>query len=191
MADEMTRWEREAGITFLRRVGFARGQEVLDFGARVGHYTLPLARVVGPSGRVVALDQDEADLETLRAKAEAMGLTNIEYVVTGGDLTLPLADASVDGVLTYDVLHYLPPEDRRALYGEVRRVLRASGLYSVYPKHVEEDWPMMAFRDVSLRAVREEIERAGFVFVEKACGTLSHDDWLNEGCVWNYRSRAR
>ena len=44
----MKQWETAIGVLFLKRVGLRQGQTVIDFGARVGHYTIPAAKVVGP-----------------------------------------------------------------------------------------------------------------------------------------------
>ena len=44
---QMEWWEREGGLKFLRKIGLRSGQKILDFGCRVGHYTIPAAQVVG------------------------------------------------------------------------------------------------------------------------------------------------
>ena len=52
-------WEKEEGVKFLRRIGMKPGQKVLDFGARVGNYTIPAAIVVGERGLVYAVDREK------------------------------------------------------------------------------------------------------------------------------------
>ncbi len=186
--DAMSEWENQTGLKFLRAVGLREGDRVLDFGARVGHYSLPAAGVVGATGSVHALDKDEFDLRILEEKAQARSLANIVLEMTGGELALAFQDAFFDVVLAYDVLHYLDLDDRQTLYQEFRRVLKPEGLFSVYPKHTKDDWPLMTLREVSVTAVQREIEAAGFRFVDRYCGEISHDDWMDEGCVLNFRA---
>ena len=50
--NQMEWWERDTGLKFLKEIGLKYGQRVLDFGCRVGHYTIPAAKVVGNKGIV-------------------------------------------------------------------------------------------------------------------------------------------
>jgi FkbM family methyltransferase len=56
-------WESEKAKLFARRV--EPGQTVYDVGANVGYYTLMAARLVGPTGRVVAFEPSPRNLEFL------------------------------------------------------------------------------------------------------------------------------
>jgi SAM-dependent methyltransferase len=60
-----------------RRAGITVGQTVLDIGCGPGYASLDLAEIVGPDGRVVALDRSRRFLDTLAAAQQARGLTNI------------------------------------------------------------------------------------------------------------------
>jgi SAM-dependent methyltransferase len=55
------------------------GERVLDVGCGCGAFTLALARAVGPSGRVVALDISGPMLAEGRARAEAAGIANVAW----------------------------------------------------------------------------------------------------------------
>ena len=52
------------------------GDTVVDLGCGPGYYTLPLARMVGDEGRVIAVDVQQEMLSTLRERAEEAGLAN-------------------------------------------------------------------------------------------------------------------
>jgi len=183
---EMDRWERQEGIAFLKRVGVREGDTVVDFGARVGHYTVPAAAIVGSKGKVYAFDKNAAALAELKEQSPATIADRIVRVHTTGVTELDRPDESVDVCLFYDILHMLPAISRQALYKEARRVLTDSGVLSVYPKHVAEDGPADHFKDMSAKEVMREIRASGFSLRDKICGRLSHDDTLVSGCVWNF-----
>jgi ubiquinone/menaquinone biosynthesis C-methylase UbiE len=187
MTEDMEIWEKEKGVKFLGKVGLRPNQTVLDFGCRVGHYTVPAAKIVGNDGVVYAIDNEEYALKELRQKANAHKLINIRIIKTSGRMKLPLESEDVDVVLFYDVLHYLEKSDREKLYKEAQRVLKLNGFLSVYPKHTLEDEPIQEFRKLSLNDVKQEIEGSDFAFERKFCGLISHDDGLNQGCVLNFR----
>jgi len=175
----METWEREGGIKFLRKVGLRPGQIVLDFGCRVGHYTIPAAFVVGSTGVVYAVDKEREAINELSQKAKDNNLKNVKVMDVSGRMNLPLESSTVDVVLFYDVLHYLGKYNRERFYQEAFRVLKQYGLLSVYPKHTLEDAPTQEFRRLSVSDVKREIERSNFVFEQKHCGLISHDDGLN------------
>jgi len=188
--NQMERWERDGGVKFLKEIGLNSGQKILDFGCRVGHYTIPAAKVVGNEGIVFAVDKESEALNELSRKVTARDLTNVRIAKTSGQLKLPLESGVIDVVLLYDVLHYFGTDERMKLYQEVFRVLKESGLLSVYPKHTVEDNPTMELQHLRSTDVRREIQGSGFQFERRYCGIISHDDGLNEGCVLNFRKSA-
>jgi len=183
----METWEKENGVNFLRKVGIQPGQIVLDFGCKVGHYTIPAALTVGSKGRVYAVDKEQQALNELQQKAKANDLKNIKIIETTGRIELEFESDSIDVILFYDVLHYFGKHDRKKLYQEAQRVLKQDGLLSVYPKHTVGDDPIQEFRKLNSNDVRKEIENSYFHFEERFCGAISHDDSLNQGCVLNFR----
>ncbi len=187
MNKEMRNWEGKEGIRFLKRIGIKPGQKVLDFGARVGHYSIPAAVVVGNRGKVYALDKNKDPLNELKRKATEQKLENIILVKTNGRLKTELENNSVDAALAYDVLHLI--DDRKKLYMEINRVLQKNGLFSVYPKHNKLDQPEQSLKNLGPKDIVKEIEAHNFYFEKKHCGLISHDDFFNKGCVLNFRKK--
>ena len=187
MTNDMEKWEAKNGVAFLKKVGLKSGQTVLDFGCRVGHYTIPAANVVGNKGIVYAVDKEQQALNELEQKAVPLNLKNIRTINSSGRVQIDLENNSIDVVLFYDVLHYHEKKDREKLYAEAYRILKQDGLLSVYPKHTSEDNPIMEFQNLSLGEIKQEIQNSNFVFGKKYCGLISHDDGLNQGCVLNFR----
>lgn len=101
-----------------------RGDSVLDIGAGSGADSLIAARMVGPEGRVYSLDLTAAMTQRLKHAADAAGVNNIEVLRASAE-RLPLADASVDLVISNGMLNLVP--DKRAAVAEMFRVLRPGG----------------------------------------------------------------
>lgn len=185
MNKEMEKWEKKEGIKFLRRIGIKSGQTILDFGARVGYYSIPAARIVGREGIVYALDKDSYSLNELKRKMTEQGLENIIIIKANDNLKIRLENNSIDVVLLYDVLHLI--NDREKLYKEVHKVLQDNGLFSVYPKHNKFDSPGWGLENMTPKDIKNEIENCGFYFEEEYCSSLSHDESINYGCVLNFK----
>jgi ubiquinone/menaquinone biosynthesis C-methylase UbiE len=183
----MEQWEQQKGVAFLRKIGVKSGHTVLDFGCRIGHYTIPAAKIAGGKGIVYAVDKEQQALNELQQKAINLGLKNIRTINTSGQIQINIENDSIDVILFYDVLHYHKKDERKELYCQAYRVLKQNGLLSVYPKHTLEDEPIQEFRSLSLSDVKQEIEDSNFIFEQKHCGLISHDDNLNQGCVLNFR----
>jgi ubiquinone/menaquinone biosynthesis C-methylase UbiE len=187
---KMELWETEGGSKFLKKIGLRLGQNVLDFGCRVGHYTIPAARVVGSEGIVYAVDKEPKALSELSRKVTSHNLANVKISKASGQMKLTLGSRLIDVVLLYDVLHYFGAEERMKLYHETFRVLKESGLLSVYPKHTVDDSPLMELQHIRPTDIEREILSSGFQFERQYCGVISHDDGLNKGCVLNFRKLA-
>jgi ubiquinone/menaquinone biosynthesis C-methylase UbiE len=119
--------ELAAQRRILQLLELAPGQRVLDVGAGIGTYALPLAEMVGPNGRVVALDPSEALLRQFSSSA------TLEKVV-GDARDMPFDDDTFDRALCHWVLLHVDPME--AVVNEMRRVVRPHGRLIC----VEVDW---------------------------------------------------
>jgi arsenite methyltransferase len=100
------------------------GEIVLDIGCGCGTDLLLAARRVGPTGRATGVDATEAMVGQCTPSIVESGLRNVE-VMRGDALALPLADASVDVVISNGMLNLVP--DKRRAFSEIHRVLRPGG----------------------------------------------------------------
>ncbi len=71
---------RPTALKFWRRAGIAAGSTVVDAGCGPGYATIDLAEIVGPKGRVIAIDRSRRFLDVLRARAENLRIANIEII---------------------------------------------------------------------------------------------------------------
>lgn len=111
------------------------GSHVLDFGCGPGGYILPLAKIIGRSGKIYALDVNPQAIDSVRALVTREGLTNVEIIASDGATGLP--DACLDVVLLYDVLHHLAGRDD--IIGELHRILKPEGFLSMSDHHMTEE----------------------------------------------------
>ncbi|MCK4414554.1 MAG: class I SAM-dependent methyltransferase [Candidatus Eisenbacteria sp.] len=189
MNADVKRWVERDGPRFLRQIGAKEGQELLDFGSGEGHYALPAAKVVGRRGKVYAVERDDRLVVELRQLLDEYGISNV--VVIHSDSPVDLPSDSIDIALCYDVIHFADQSGRKRIYAEIRRVLREQGQLSVYPKHRQNDEPLMELAHSDLQAVIREIECEGFVLESKSIEELMHDDYYNKGYVLNFRKGDR
>jgi SAM-dependent methyltransferase len=126
LAEQHRVWKDE-NRRLLNRAGFGEGDTVVDLGCGPGFTTLDLARRVGPTGRIIAVDRDgERSIPRLREAADAAGFGNVEARVA--DLEhFDLPPESVDGVYGRWVLMYLPEREARGLATRIARWLRRGG----------------------------------------------------------------
>ena len=65
----------------LGNIPLKEGMVVVDYGCGPGHYTLPISKLVGPKGKVSAVDIQPLAIKTVKEKAAKQGLTNIEAIM--------------------------------------------------------------------------------------------------------------
>jgi SAM-dependent methyltransferase len=100
------------------------GEVVLDLGSGAGLDCFLAAKKVGPSGQAIGLDMTEAMLEKARKNQALLGLTNVEF--RKGEMEhMPIADASVDVIISNCVINLSPDKD--SVFREAYRVLKAGG----------------------------------------------------------------
>jgi len=103
------------------------GMTVLDVGSAMGFFTLPIARMVGPDGRVVCVDLQEKMLQALRKRAAAAGLSDRIVARACESSSLGVEDFAgrIDFVLAFAVVHELP--DTPGFFVEVSEALKPAG----------------------------------------------------------------
>jgi ubiquinone/menaquinone biosynthesis C-methylase UbiE len=109
-------------------LGLRPGMTVLDVGCGPGRVTLPAAREVGPTGRVIAIDLQPGMLRRAQERARSAGLDNISFLeagVGGGKLDVPAADRA----LLVTVLGEIP--DREAALRSIFAALKPGGVLSI------------------------------------------------------------
>jgi SAM-dependent methyltransferase len=109
--------------TALALGGFAARSTILEVGCGTGDYTLLLARM---DFRMTGVDLSEGSIIAAREKASILGLAGVALVTSDAESLAEIEDESVDGVVSFSTLRYVP-ELRQALLA-IRRVLRPGGV---------------------------------------------------------------
>jgi ubiquinone/menaquinone biosynthesis C-methylase UbiE len=100
------------------------GETVLDLGSGGGFDCFLAAEKVGAGGHVIGVDMTPDMVEKARRNAATMGADNVEFRL--GEIEhLPVADASVDAVISNCVINLSP--EKAAVYRDAHRVLKPGG----------------------------------------------------------------
>jgi SAM-dependent methyltransferase len=114
----------EAHWQLVAQAGIGPTASVLEIGSGTGNVTLRIAQAQ-PGATVTGIDPDAASVAFARQKAARAGLAVRFEEGRAGQL--PLADGSVDRVVSSLMFHHLEGEERLTALQEVRRVLAPGG----------------------------------------------------------------
>ena len=124
-------WSAQAFACW-ERAGFGPRQTLLDVGCGPGYAALDLAQLVGPGGRVIAVDVSARFIDYFKTQLTSAGATNIEArLVDVEHLDLPAA--SIDGAYARSVLCFVA--DPEAVIAGVARALKPGAVFAVQDYH--------------------------------------------------------
>jgi SAM-dependent methyltransferase len=130
--------------------GISAGYRVLDIATGSGEPALTAARIVGRSGRVVAVDMSPGMLAIARERIDAAGLHNVEVIESDAE-SLNLDASSFDAVLCRWGLMFMPDLDGviRAMY----RALKPGGRFATAVWSVADKVPMLGLAREAIRRI--------------------------------------
>jgi arsenite methyltransferase len=150
------------------------GEVIVDLGSGGGLDVFLASQLVGPAGRVIGIDMTPAMIQRAQANALAGGYQNVEFHLAPID-KIPLADASVDCVISNCVINLAP--DKPAVFREIARILKPGGHLAVSDIALKGELPAAVARSVAayvgciagaihINAYRQGLLAAGFEHVE-------------------------
>ena len=186
-ADDWTaRLERPERVAALKidyiiaSLGLKPGDNVADIGAGPGIISVPMAKAVGPTGTVYAVEIDKGYFPHIMEKAAAAHVSNVRTVL--GAFTDPkLPDRNIDVALFHDVLHHI--EDRAGYLKAMAKYMKPDGRIAIVelpPTGSHKDEPALV---VTKEQVKGWMAAAGFKPVQEF-------DGLNEGKLFVVYGRS-
>jgi predicted methyltransferase len=165
-AEWLTRESREREEdcrTLLRELRLKPGMVVCDLGCGNGFYTLKMAELVAPGGKVVAEEIQPEMLDMLAERAREAKVTNVEPIV-GTTVDPKLPEGKVDLILVVDVYHELdhPVE----MLAAIRKSLKPDGKMALVEFRAEDPAvPIKPLHKMSKKQIMKEIPANGFKLV--------------------------
>ncbi|HLE00403.1 MAG TPA: class I SAM-dependent methyltransferase [Bdellovibrionota bacterium] len=150
-----------------------KGMTVLDLGCGMGFFTLEMARIVGPGGKVVAVDLQPKMLSGLKRRAAKAGLLErIDLVQTSeNSLALSKYAGQIDFVLAMAMVHEVP--SAKHLFEELHAALKPAARVLVaepagHVKETEFGASVLAAEEAGFQVVhRPGVARSRSVLLEK------------------------
>jgi cyclopropane fatty-acyl-phospholipid synthase-like methyltransferase len=140
-------------------MGISEGMTVADIGAGTGYFMKHLARAVGGSGRVLALDIEPTMVRYMKERAKTEGLQNVEpHLVLTDDPLLP--QVGVSRILIVNTWHHIP--ERVAYAKKLWEALPPGGKVFIVDFNMTTSRGPAKEHRLEAQSVLDELGKAGF-----------------------------
>lgn len=163
--EDRDRWQKPEEL--LRHLSLRAGSRVADVGCHEGYFTMKLAKAVGATGKVYAVDIESGKLERLKTHAASRGLKNIETILGAeDDPRLPVNE--LDAVIIVDSYHEMDQHDRilAFIYNSLKpggRLVLCEAIADDRRKESREDQERK--HELALSYALADAQKAGFTLV--------------------------
>jgi ubiquinone/menaquinone biosynthesis C-methylase UbiE len=154
------REEEENPDKAIQVLGLKPGMKAADVGAGTGYFTVRMAKLVGPEGKIYACDIQQQMLDMLRRRLRTEKIQNVELV--RGTVTDPmLPKGTMDLILMVDVYHEF--SEPQAMLRKMKEALAPEGRLVLLEFRKEDpSVPIRVEHKMSVAEVRAELEAEGF-----------------------------
>jgi len=142
--------------SLLDEFGIARGQTVVDYGCGPGSYLKRASELVGPEGRVWAVDIHELAIKAVRRQIDKEQMSNVTAVQADG-MRSSLPNETADLIYALDMFHMVssPKEFLR----ELNRICKGKGSLFIDNGHQSRDEARLKLRSSGMWEIVEEKKR--------------------------------
>jgi cyclopropane fatty-acyl-phospholipid synthase-like methyltransferase len=164
-----TKREREEAATLMRqKLELKPGMVVCDVGCGNGYHSFPMAKTVGPGGKVYGVEIQQEYLPMLEEAAKKQGVTN--FVPVLGEVHDPrLPDNTFDVILLVDVYHEFSHPVQ--MLSAMRKALKPDGLLVFLEFRAEDpEVPIKPEHKMTKAQVNKELAANGFKLVKEFDG---------------------
>mmetsp|Transcript_18021 Transcript_18021/g.34406 ORF Transcript_18021/g.34406 Transcript_18021/m.34406 type:complete len:295 (-) Transcript_18021:121-1005(-) len=141
-----------------------KGDTVLDLGSGAGNDCFVALQETGPTGKVIGVDFTPQMIQRARENAKRRGVDNqVEFVHSDIEHIPQLSNDSIDVVVSNCVLNLVP--NKAAVFGEIMRVLKPGGHFSVSDIVLEGTLP-------------DEVRSAAELYAGCVAGAMQMNEYL-------------
>jgi len=156
------KWQKPEEI--IKAMALEEGSKVADIGANEGYMTVKLAKEVGNTGAVYAVDISKNKLNKLRKNLDKRDINNVNIIHSKEDNPM-LPNVGLDAVVIIDSYHEF--EDYKDMLRHIKTALKPGGrlvmseaISKSRRKKSRED--QVDRHEISIKYVKEELQAAGF-----------------------------
>jgi len=141
----------------LKSIGLKEGDIFLDAGSGDGYMSLAASKIVGDEGKVYAVDIWEESMNILNKEIKEKEISNIKAIIADISDEIPVDDENIDICYMGNVLHgFVENKDYDEVMGEIKRIIKPGGLFSVIEFKKIEGMPGPPFH---VKMTPEEVEK--------------------------------
>jgi len=130
-----------------------QGDTAIDIGPGMGYFSIPMAQLVGSTGRVTAIDIQSKMLSALMERARKKGVSDIIKTHLAGPDSIGFQEKA-DFILAFWMAHEVP--DQKRFFSEIRDLMKPQGLFLL----VE---PLMHVSGKNFSSAIETATQLGFI----------------------------
>lgn len=179
---ELERLERQSRYfddcteDLFRRAGLREGMRVLDIGCGTGDVSFLVAKLVGPTGRVLGVDSGFEAVSRAQTRAVRDGITNVRFHL--GDIDTFVPDRYFDAVVGRLILRHLP--EPATTLARLASLTKLGGLIVMQENNLSRAYavPDVPLYRANVARVIETFRRAG---VEPDMGDKLHSTFIAAG----------
>jgi ubiquinone/menaquinone biosynthesis C-methylase UbiE len=165
-------WQKPEEV--IQALSLQPGDYIADLGSGSGYFTFRLADAVGPTGKVYAVDIDEAMNADLANRAQDEGYQNIEVVLA--QHTNPgLQEKKVNLIFSSNTYHHL--QDRTTYFANIRKYLHPQGRIAIIDFNGESWLVSFIGHYTPSEVIQQELQEAGYT-LEKELDFLPDQAFL-------------